>query len=99
NLEDFDVSTIVQEVAAAVGPIATKNKNTVRVECQPAILHGDRARIRQCFLNLVGNACKFTHDGIVLIDARVASDQGNPESWYQLQVTDTGIGIAPEDMV
>ena len=100
NLEDFDVSKMVREVAITVGPPAANNGNEIRIVCEPAILHGDKVRIRQCLLNLAGNACKFTHQGEVLIEARAEADPagGQDGSWYLLRVIDTGIGIAPEDM-
>ena len=52
---------------------------------------GDRRRLRQIFLNLVSNAVKYTKEGSVSIEAFV-ENQG-----VHVTVTDTGIGIAPED--
>jgi PAS domain S-box-containing protein len=100
SLEDLDISTIVRDVAAAAEPLAAKNGNAVRIVCEPAILYGDRDRIRQCLLNLVENACKFTHRGEVLIEGRVEehAPDGVDGSWYLLSVVDNGIGIAPEDI-
>ena len=53
--------------------------------------YGDKRRIRQIFLNLVSNAVKFTRAGSVSISARSVSGS------IQVSVTDTGIGIAPDD--
>jgi PAS domain S-box-containing protein len=56
---------------------------------------GDAMRLRQMLTNLVGNAIKFTHAGQVGIDATVLPhDEGSV--WLEFAVTDTGIGIAPE---
>jgi len=59
----------------------------------PQTVQSDPARLRQIVLNLVGNAIKFTEAGGVRIAARLV--QGTPER-YAIEITDTGIGIAPE---
>jgi PAS domain S-box-containing protein len=73
----------------------------------PDALNGDPLRLRQIIVNLVGNAIKFTEQGEVVVDVKIAdcglqiadSEQGNLQSAiYNLQfsVRDTGIGIPPE---
>ena len=96
ELEDFEISVVVGDVAASMEPLAAKNGNEIRVACEPAILRGDAMRVQQCLINLVGNACKFTHQGRVLVEGQ--PDGGVGSIWYRLQVRDTGIGIAPENM-
>ena len=61
----------------------------------PAYLLGDPMRLRQIIVNLVGNAVKFTEQGIIEVAVSVESQQGE---LYGLSVTvrDTGIGISPE---
>ena len=94
--DNFDIAALVDEIAAGVEPLAARNRVKVLVECEPAILYGDRVRIGQCLFNLLGNACKFTHDGQVVVNARLESGSGG--EWYALRVTDTGIGIRPQDL-
>jgi PAS domain S-box-containing protein len=94
--ESFDIAALVQEVAAGVEPLALKNKVEVQVVCEPATLYGDRVRIGQCLFNLVGNACKFTHDGRVVVEAKPEGSSDVP--WYTVRVSDTGIGIRPDDL-
>jgi len=61
----------------------------------PLRVTGDRGRIRQILSNLIGNAIKFTQGGSVSLDVSAAqSVSRNVE--LQFEVTDTGIGIAPE---
>ena len=61
----------------------------------PAVLLGDESRLRQVFLNLIGNAIKFTESGAVTLDARVVSDDG-PLVQIEFSVRDTGLGIPAE---
>lgn len=55
------------------------------------ILTGDRKRMLQVVLNVVSNACKFTEKGSVTLSANLTA------SAIRITVTDTGMGIAPED--
>ncbi len=62
---------------------------------QDGIIVGDALRLKQVLINLIGNAIKFTEAGSVTVDAqlqRVANDL----LVVGVQVTDTGIGISPE---
>ncbi|OHV08726.1 hybrid sensor histidine kinase/response regulator [Kushneria phosphatilytica] len=58
----------------------------------PRFVCGDINRLRQVLANLLGNAFKFTPQGMVRLEAAVTS-----EGWISLDVRDTGCGIAAED--
>ena len=58
--------------------------------------HADQMRLRQALLNLMSNANKFTERGAIGIDAR--DGQENGRDWITVSVTDTGIGMTPEQM-
>jgi PAS domain S-box-containing protein len=62
----------------------------------PDAVVGDPGRLRQIIVNLVGNAIKFTDEGEVVVSVAV-SEQGEDETSLRFTVTDTGIGIAPEN--
>ncbi len=68
----------------------------------PPILFGDAARIRQCALNLLNNAIKYTSEGSVTLSVSVTpmveQDNGKPSVRLHISVIDTGIGIKPEDI-
>jgi signal transduction histidine kinase/DNA-binding response OmpR family regulator len=65
----------------------------------PDRIVADEARLRQVLGNLVGNAVKFTEKGHVLIEVSgEAGDIGDPEAHLLISVTDTGIGIAPDQL-
>jgi signal transduction histidine kinase len=54
-------------------------------------------RLRQALLNLMSNANKFTDRGTITVDARRGRENGR--DWIIIAVTDTGIGMTPEQMV
>ena len=58
-----------------------------------AMVLGDADRLRQLLLNLVDNALKYTHPG-----GQVTLSLYRDEAWVRLEVTDTGVGIPPEDL-
>jgi PAS domain S-box-containing protein len=67
---------------------------TVEVHDQvPEWVSGDPGRLRQVVMNLVGNAVKFTDAGAVAVTARPSEG-----TLVRFEVTDTGIGIAPEHL-
>ena len=61
----------------------------------PDKIVGDPARLQQVLINLVGNAIKFTSEGEIAISVEIA-DQNDRQLTLQFSVSDTGIGIPPE---
>jgi signal transduction histidine kinase len=98
HLESFAVAPLIDDVVKTIEPLAAKNGNRVAVHCDPAIgmMHADQMRLRQALLNLMSNANKFTDHGAITIDARHRQENGG--DWITLAVTDTGIGMTPEQM-
>ncbi|MDR1249876.1 MAG: response regulator [Treponema sp.] len=64
----------------------------------PRQLLGDEARIRQILLNLLSNAVKYTQEGHIMLGIRGARSAGSRKITLEFEVTDTGVGIKPEDM-
>jgi adenylate cyclase len=96
--EDFDVAALVRNVAIAARPLAEKNGNRLSVSCPEEIgcMHADEGRVRQVLLSLLHNACKFTENGEVAL--AVARGRADGVDRLEFRITDTGIGIAPEQM-
>ena len=62
------------------------------------LMIGDADRIGQIFINLIGNAIKFTpHNGAVTIRISESPQNGQPADGFRVEVIDTGPGISPED--
>jgi signal transduction histidine kinase/CheY-like chemotaxis protein len=61
----------------------------------PHLLQGDQLRIKQILLNLMGNAVKFTDEGSITVSAHLL-EQHDTSVLFEIAVSDTGIGIAPE---
>jgi len=59
-------------------------------------IHADQTRFRQALLNLTSNACKFTDQGTITIRAQAQKIEG--AEWITVAVSDTGIGMNPEQM-
>lgn len=97
-LEDTNVKTLVQDVETLVKPlIATKN-NRLTVNCDETELtiKTDVIKVRQCLLNLISNASKFTENGLITLNVKKFLKAKRP--WIQFIVTDTGIGMTPEQV-
>jgi len=94
-IAEVDVGQVLRDAVATVLPLA--RKKGVKVVWEPSPLpriHCDRDKVRQCIVNLVNNAVKFTPaGGQVTVDARPL-----PGERVALQVADTGIGIAPDHL-
>jgi CheY-like chemotaxis protein len=86
-----DVARLMSERAAARGLDLTCHL----APDVPRNLMGDPGRLRQVLLNLVGNAIKFTEHGDVSIRV-TAPHVTDAQANVRFEVTDTGIGIAPE---
>jgi signal transduction histidine kinase/CheY-like chemotaxis protein len=103
--ETFDVVALVREVVTTIQPLVEKNANTLQVHCDEAIgeLYADQTKVRQSLFNLLSNACKFTEHGLITLTAqkeevkRMKDEPAAPEALL-FKVSDTGIGIAPEQM-
>ena len=95
QMSTFNVLDLVNEVKAELEPIIQRAKLTVTVDLPKDLsqISSDRQKVKQILLNLLSNALKFTHHGVVTI----AGHRNSKEGMVALSVTDTGIGIANVD--
>ncbi len=92
--EDFKIAEVAAEVVQSLAPLAAqKNLRLETALDDPALLlRSDRKKCFQILLNFANNALKFTDTGSVRIAVRATAES------VELSVTDTGIGIKPENL-
>jgi GAF domain-containing protein/CheY-like chemotaxis protein len=97
-VEEFEVARLIQDIAAVIRPLAEKNGNRLEVaeDTAAGTMRADMTKLRQALFNLLSNACKFTERGIVSL--RASRDTVENEDWLTFRVSDTGIGMTPEQM-
>ncbi|HKQ62831.1 MAG TPA: response regulator [Candidatus Polarisedimenticolaceae bacterium] len=98
---DFDLPLVVEEVVSILAERAQEKKLELACLVKPDVpraLQGDPGRVRQILVNLVGNAIKFTKQGEVILRAKLV-EESSSTAVIRFEVSDTGIGIAPEALV
>ena len=98
KIAQFDLNEMVREVVATVGPMVAENGNRLVVKCPPGLgmVSTDQTKLRQAALNLLSNAAKFTQEGTITLSVQRRKRQAG--DWIELQVQDTGIGIAESEV-
>jgi two-component system phosphate regulon sensor histidine kinase PhoR len=110
NIARLDISEVIRGVVEDMKLLSEKKSISQIVDIPDSlVIEGDRDRIEQVIMNLIDNAIKFTPDGgSVSVNA---SDQNSAscvdakgvtavdrETCVEVEVSDTGIGIAPDDL-
>ena len=98
--EDFTVQRLVDDVAATVGALVAQKGNTLVLDLGEgqvgtaalAEMHTDQVKLRQCLINLISNAAKFTENGRITLTVRRDGEM------LRFAVSDTGIGMTPEQL-
>ena len=102
SITEFHFEKMLQNVANIVGHRVEEKKQKLVVHIDgtiPQMLIGDDLRLAQVITNLLGNAVKFTPEGgTITLDARLVKKE-NDFYTVQISVTDSGIGISPEQQV
>jgi PAS domain S-box-containing protein len=95
-LERFEIQRLIEEVVSTVQPLVRKNSNRLLVDCAEKLgtMQADLTKTRQVLFNLLSNAGKFTEQSIITLE--VARQSLSSEDWIQFRVSDTGIGMTPE---
>lgn len=98
DFDFIDLGALIEEVAATIKPLADHNGNRFEIKQPDSLvpLWADGMRLKQCLLNLLSNACKFTKAGTVTLDVH-CERRGDGEV-MMFDVRDTGIGIPPNKL-
>ena len=109
--ENFRITNLIEDIVAAVQPLMGKNHNRLEVAIETSFtgvkgalgenrfqdeIYADPTRVRQVLYNLLSNAAKFTENGVVHL--RVQRSIQEDQSWLEFEVSDTGIGMTPEQV-
>lgn len=97
EMRNCELATVLDSIEAMMRSLADKKGlefEIVRCPDVPAMMHTDSARLRQCLVNLISNAIKFTETGHVRV--RVVPDGADANPCLRFDVEDTGIGISRE---
>jgi PAS domain S-box-containing protein len=96
--ECFIISDLVRDMETTVQPLVAKNDNTLEIRHGDGLgtMFTDLTRVRQCLLNLLSNACKFTQKGTIRLG--VARETVSDRDWVVFQIQDSGIGMSPDQV-
>ena len=95
NPQTVQLAPLIEEVIGTARQLAEQNKNRLTAEVSDDLgsLTVNSMRLRQILFNLLSNACKFTKKGEVRLKAKRVADG---RDWIEMSVSDTGIGMTPE---
>lgn len=94
HFEPVAIRDLLAEVMEIAKPLAARRGNNIALETSGLLetMHTDRLKLKQCLLNLLSNACKFTNQGSIVLRAH-----GEPDT-TTFVVEDTGIGMSAEQL-
>jgi signal transduction histidine kinase/DNA-binding response OmpR family regulator/HAMP domain-containing protein len=96
-VEDIDISSLLDEVKSIITPLVAKNGNKLELRLADDLgsMRTDRTKVKQCLLNVLSNASKFTQDGKLTVEVeRLETDR----PMVQITISDTGIGMSEEQL-
>lgn len=96
--ETADIEQLMNEVLVTVQPMVEANGNRLTYDnaLSEQLTETDVTRFRQIALNLLSNAAKFTHEGVIDVSLRDVERGGLP--FIEIAVTDSGIGMSSKQM-
>ena len=97
-LAPFNARLTITELCDTIVPLVNKNNNVLTVNIDPEItlMHADITKFRQTLYNILSNACKFTHNGEIKLDADRYFRSGR--EWFVFKIADNGIGISENNL-
>ena len=91
--EDVELYELTREIVSRLSPQCSEKKISVALSGEPVFCHGIRQILDEMIYNITENAIKYNRDG-----GSVSVWVGNTLDGPKISVSDTGIGIRPEDL-
>ena len=91
--DHFQPSALLLQVCDALSPLLAQHNNRLELDLgrdNEQSMYSDSGKLQQIVTNLFSNACKFTENGVITVTSRLQ------DGWLRVDVTDTGIGMTPE---
>ncbi len=100
DLEEIDLRILIWETVTTIQPIIDKNANqlTVKTADNLGFIYADQTKLRQCLLNLLSNAAKFTENGTITLEIDRQFERRTEQTFVVFRVSDTGIGMNQEQL-
>jgi signal transduction histidine kinase/FixJ family two-component response regulator len=103
QLEDapYRMTSVLDDVINVIRARAAEQRLLFLADVDPSVpdaLRGDSARLRQILINLLGNAAKYTQEGFIRLTVDAAAAAGENSVTLRFCVSDSGMGIKPENM-
>ncbi|MEG4849482.1 HAMP domain-containing sensor histidine kinase [Microcoleus sp. B5-D4] len=78
EIQEFDIESLIDNVASAAKPLVEKNGNVLEIECDRTVglMHADFKKVRQVLIHLLSNAAKFTKNGRVKVTVKRIAGSG-----------------------
>ena len=97
-LEKINIAQLAQEVLTSIHPVAVSKGNDLILDdiSTAKSIETDQSKLRQCLLNLLSNANKFTDNGKVTLSLNDSQEADG--RWVHFTIRDTGIGMTSEQL-
>jgi signal transduction histidine kinase len=98
ELDELDVRKVIERAVNSVAEQAKANNNRLATRIAPdvALAYTDGEKLGMCIAQLLSNAVKFTHNGLVAVSAEREAVEGR--EFLRIAVSDTGVGMLPDEI-
>jgi signal transduction histidine kinase len=98
DAKTFKVEDLVGNVVSDVQPLIDEYGNALDVQYAhaPDEIHSDPGKIKQILVNLLTRAAKFTCQGTIALNVALATAEG--ADWIRFQISNTGLGMTPQQI-
>lgn len=99
KIAKFSIPRVIAQVKSILSPLANEKNLTLHFETEgsvPEKINSDSSKLQHILLNLLGNAIKFTSEGIITLTVKLAEESSEPVLHFN--VIDTGIGMSSDEV-